>query len=96
MQADLPAATRGFKIEDRASSERMIHPRRTRTCGEMRGEIRLGRSGRPMGKGLFRPMQGEWTTGQGVRFWVEAAGGVVIQGVNCQLPIRNSGFHAEG
>ena len=32
----------------------------------------------------------------GGRYWVEAAWGEVIQGVNCQLPIRDSGFHAEG
>ena len=41
----LPAATRGFESEDHASSRGMVHPRRTRSYGEMRGQTRTEERG---------------------------------------------------
>lgn len=50
-----------FRRDNRASSERMIPPPGTRSCGEMRGQTRLGGNGRPMKEGfaLLR-REGSW------------------------------------
>ena len=69
----LPAATRGFESEDHASSRGMVHPRRTRSCGEMRGQTRT----EERGGALFRRVAG---LGQ-----VSSSRGMSLDGAYIQL-----------
>ena len=51
----LPAATHGFRSEGRASNGTMVRLPGTRSCGEMRGSLRVrrGASGGALADGPF-------------------------------------------